>query len=398
METPEIVAPAGDWTMLRAAVKAGANAVYFGLDSLNMRMNARNFSLKEIPKLISFCHENDVDTHLTLNSIMFDNEMNKIEKILSVAGKSGIDMIICWDMAVIRKALVHDIPICLSTQASVSNPESAKFFKELGVKRIVPARECSLKDIRKIKKTGIEVEIFVHGAMCVSISGRCFMSHHLYGKSANRGECMQPCRYEYKIVDKEAGKELVVENNRIMSPKDLCTIEFFDKIIETGADAFKIEGRKRSPEYVYTATSCYRKALDFYKKKQLTSTKKKELLKELNTVFNRGFSNGFYLGKPSNLDIANTGKSNASMKKSLVGRVINSNNRETLIKMDSQEIIKGELISIQGPETGVVMHVIDNMKICNRESDIAKKADIVHIELKEDVNKDDNVFVIRRVE
>lgn len=382
--------------MLRAAVKSGADAVYFGTDSLNMRMNAKNFSMKDIPRVVKFCHDNNVKTHLTLNSIMFSNEMKKIDSILDTAYKSGVDMVICWDMAVLRKALQTNIPICLSTQASVSNPESAKFFKDLGVQRIVPARECTLKQVKEIKKTGVEVEIFVHGAMCVSISGRCFMSHHLYGKSANRGECMQPCRYEYNITDIQQGKQFVIENNRIMSPKDLCTIEFFDKIIETGADAFKIEGRKRSPEYVLTATACYRKALDLYNKKQLTSAKKKNLLKEINTVFNRGFSSGFYLGNPSDKDFAKTGISNATTRKILVGRVEKSG-ISVVVKMDSQEINKGELLSIQGPETGVVMHTISNMEINGEVSDTAKKSDFVHIELKENVNKGDSVFVIRKI-
>ncbi|MBI4895309.1 MAG: U32 family peptidase [Candidatus Aenigmarchaeota archaeon] len=393
----EIVSPAGDWTMLRAAVKAGADAVYFGTDSLNMRMNAENFTLADIPKVIEFCHDNSVKTHLALNSIMFNNEMKKIENILEICKKSDLDMVICWDMSVVRKALEYNIPICLSTQASVSNVESAKFFKELGIQRIVPARECSLEDIKKIKKTGVEVEIFIHGAMCVSISGRCFMSHHLYGKSANRGECMQPCRYEYNLIDKQQGKEFVIDGNRIMSPKDLCTIMFFDKLIDTGADAFKIEGRKRSPEYVLTTTTCYRKALDLYRKKQLTSGKKKELLKELNTVFNRGFSNGFYLGKPSDNDFSQTGASSATTRKMLIGKVVNISGKIAVLKIESQEIRKGDLISIQGPQTGVVMHTIDKMKINDKQVELAKKADYITIELEENVNKNDSVFAIKNV-
>ncbi len=393
----DIVSPAGDWTMLRAAVKAGADAVYFGTDSLNMRMNAKNFTLTDIPKVVDFCHDNGVETHLTLNSIMFNNEMKKIDKILEISKKSNLDMVICWDMSVVRKSLEYGIPICLSTQASVSNAESAKFFKDLGIQRIVPARECSIEDIKKIKKTNIEVEIFVHGAMCVSISGRCFMSHHLYGKSANRGECTQPCRYEYNVIDKQQGKEFFIEGNRIMSPKDLCTIMFFDTLIETKADAFKIEGRKRSPEYVLTTTSCYKKALELHKKKHLTLGKKKELLKELNTVFNRGFSNGFYLGKPSDSDFSQIGTSSATTRKMLIGKVVNISGKIAVLKIESQEIRKGDLISIQGPQTGVVMHTIDKMKINDKQVELAKKADYVNIELEETVNKNDSVFVIRSV-
>ena len=394
----ELVAPAGDWTMLRAGVNAGADAVYFGLKELNMRMAANNFLISDLKKITSFCHKNNVKTHLALNSIIFNDDLKKLDRVLAAAKKSKIDMIICWDMAAVEKVIKMDMNVCLSTQASVSNSESAKFFKRIGVKRIVPARECSLEQIKQIKKTGIELEVFVHGAMCVSISGRCFLSHYLYGKSANRGECMQPCRYEYNVIDKEKNKELILGNNYVMSPKDLCTIMFIDQLIDNGIDAFKIEGRKRSPEYVRVVTECYKQAIELHKNDILTDDAKLKLLEKLKSVFNREFSTGFYLKPPNEDDFTNTGGSSATTRKVYIGKVVNVKKKTVLIKIESECLKKGDTISIQGPDTGVMIQKIDEIHVNNKLVKIASKSEIAYIYLDSIVNKNDKVYLIRSVD
>src|SRR3989344_6053661 len=325
MKKPELMSPVGNWEMLKAAVDAGADAVYFGIKNLNMRVNAKNFTVDDLKKITEFCHKNNVKTYLTLNIIVYENELKDVEVVLKAAKQANIDMIICWDLSVIKKAKESGLEVCISTQASISNSSSANFYKELGAKRIVLARECTLDQIKEIRsKINLEIETFIHGAKCISISGRCFLSHHLFNKSANRGECMQPCRRKYLIYDKEeSGNSMLLGEDYVMSAKDLCTISFIDKLIEAGIDSFKIEGRKRSPEYVFTLTKVYREAIDSYFKNELTEHKKQQLFDELKTVFNRGFSSGFYFGKPSSEDFAETRGSLATMKKIFIGKITN---------------------------------------------------------------------------
>ena len=270
----ELLAPAGSFPSLIAAVNAGADAVYFGLqEGMNMRANAKNFSIKDLPKVVEICKPRNVKKYLTLNTIVYDNELGKVEKLIKNA-KKYVDAIICWDLSVIQLCKKHKIPFHISTQASISNVEAAKFYKKLGAERIILARELNIKQIAKIAKI-IPVEVFVHGAMCVSVSGRCFTSQFLFGKSANRGECLQPCRRAYVVRD-EDGNELKLENNTVMSAKDLCSLEFIEQLKKAEVKAFKIEGRNREPEYVSTVTHVYRKALD----KKLTGVEIKESIKQ----------------------------------------------------------------------------------------------------------------------
>ena len=207
---PELMSPAGSKTMLTAVVNAGADAVYFGVEKLNMRAKASNFKVENLPELVSFCRERNVRTYLTLNTIIYEEELNELREIILEAKKAGIDRIICWDLSVVQLCKETGIPFCISTQGSVSNSLAAKFYKDLGAKRIVMARECSLEDIKKVRAlTDLEMEVFVHGAMCIAVSGRCFMSHQLFDKSANRGECIQPCRREYEVYDPTIGKSMI---------------------------------------------------------------------------------------------------------------------------------------------------------------------------------------------
>ncbi len=394
---PELLAPAGDWRMLVTAIKAGADAVYFGVDKLNMRATAKNFTLEELPEIVKYCHENKVDAHLTLNTIVFDEELKELDIILPKAKEAGIDLVICWDMSVIEKAIEYDIPFCVSTQASVSNSGAVKMYQRLGAKRIVLAREVTLEKIKEIKSsTNVEIEAFVHGAMCVAVSGRCFMSHEVFDKSANRGECLQPCRYEYEITAKQGGKTFILGEDYVMSPEDLCTIEFIDQLIEAGIDSFKIEGRKRAPEYIAKVVSTYRKAIDDYFAGELTEKKKSEMWNELRKVYNRGFSPGFYFGKPSGEHFTKSPNSQATTKKQYVGKVINYFGKSNIahILLEAGELKKGDEIYIIGNSTGVVELKIDKMMKDEVFIEKGEKKDEITFYCKEKLRPRDQIYKI----
>ena len=394
---PELLSPVGNFTMLHAAINAGADAVFFSTDKLNMRQAANNFKLGDLQKVTSICHKNKVKAYLTLNSIIYDHELRLLEKITLAAKKAKVDAIICWDRSVVEAAKKAKIPIHLSTQASVSNAASAaSYMKEYGVKRIVLARECSLKDIISIKKKlpKLEIETFCHGAMCISISGRCFMSQSTFGKSANRGECLQNCRREYTIKDKDREFELKVGSNYVMSPNDLCTLPFIDQLLDAKISSFKIEGRNRSPEYVKVVTESYRKAIDAHFEGKLTKKLKTQLVKKLKTVYNRGFSSGFFLGKPIN-EWANNYGSKATRKKQYIGKVTNFYSKVGVaeIKIDSGSLKVGQSIMIQGHKTGVVEEKITSIEVDKKKIQTAKKPESVGIKIKSKVRENDQVYV-----
>ncbi|OGU70702.1 MAG: protease [Ignavibacteria bacterium RBG_16_34_14] len=403
---PELMSPAGDRTMLTAVVKAGANAVYFGVDKLNMRNKAANFKIDELHEAVSFCKKHNVKTYLTLNTIVFEEELDKVDEIISAAKKSGVDRIICWDLAVAEKCKKHKIPFCISTQASVSNSLSANFYKSIGASRIVLARECSLEEIKKIRKnTDLETEAFIHGAMCVAVSGRCFMSHHLFGKSANRGDCIQPCRREYEVYDLPAGRQgpiikrsMLIGEDYVLSAKDLCTIEFIDELIAAGINSFKIEGRKRSSEYAAKVTSVYRRAIDLYFEGKLTAEAKKNFLKELEEVYNRGFSSGFYFGKPSSEDYADIYGSKATTKKEYIGKVLNYYKRSKIvyIKLETGKLKLDDNIMIIGPTSGVVNLQLEKILIEEENVNQADRGDKITFPCPDLVRHNDTVYLISR--
>ena len=396
---PELMAPAGNRTMLMAVVKSGADAVYFGVDKLNMRAKANNFKLNELEEITSFCRKNEVKTYLTLNSIVLEDEIEELDEIVSAAKKNGVDGIICWDLSVIQKCKEYEIPFCISTQASISNSLGVDFYQKLGAVRVVLARECFLEEIKKIReRTDIEIEAFVHGAMCVAVSGRCFMSHHLFGKSANQGECIQPCRREYEIYDKTIDKSLLIGEDYVLSPNDLCTIEFIDKLIEAGINSFKIEGRKRSPEYAAKVVSVYRRAIDLYFQKQLTENIKKDFLRELKSVYNRGFSSGFYFGKPSSVDYADIYGSKATSKKVFTGKVLNyyQKAQAAYIRIDSGCLKTNDEILIIGPTTGVVNLKLENILKDDIKVNIVGKGDKITFICDTLIRPNDNVYLISK--
>ncbi|MDP3684247.1 MAG: U32 family peptidase, partial [Ignavibacteria bacterium] len=393
-------APAGDWTMLRTAVNNGANAVYFGVDKLNMRAKAKNFILDELNEIVSFCKEHNVKTYLTLNTILFEEELEELDEIIPAVKKAGVDMVICWDFGIIEKCNQYEMPFAVSTQASISNSSSAKTFERLGAKRIVLARECSLAEIKKIRaNTDLEIEVFVHGAMCVAVSGRCFMSHEIFGQSANRGECVQPCRREYKIYDGTKDTSLLLGEDYVMSAKDLCTIEFLDQLIESGINSFKIEGRKRSPEYVAKVVSVYRQAIDLYFEKKLTDEVKQKFLADLTSVYNRGFSTGFYFDKPDGKDIINAHGSVATTRKEYVGKVLNYYKTPQIvhIAIETGSLKIGDTVLFIGETTGVIESTV--AKILNEEVEVneAQKGDKVTFNCESLVRPRDKVYLIKNV-
>lgn len=395
---PELVSPAGDWASLHSAIEAGADAVYFGIKELNMRLNADNFDRLEIGKVISLLHKNGRKGYLALNIIAYEKEMQKIKKVLRIAKDAGIDALIAWDMGIIQLANELKIPVHLSTQASVSNFLSVKFYSNLGVKRIVLARECALTDIKeicaKIKKQEIDcsVEVFIHGAMCVSIAGRCLFSQHLFNKSANRGECFQPCRREFLIKDKVKGDEYVLGEDYVLGAKELCTIDFLDRLIESGASAFKIEGRMRSPEYVQVVTSSYRKAIDAYFKGKLNLALKKLLRKKLETVFNRGFETGFYLRKPYSVGSPLELRGHERL---FIGEITNFYNRigvaEVLLRNSGVSI--GDELLIYGKTTAAFFSRVSELQINHQAVKKAIKGDLVGIKLGSSAKPNDKVFL-----
>jgi len=404
---PELMAPAGDWTMLRTAVNAGADAVYFGVDKFNMRAKAKNFALKDLPGIVEFCKENNVKTYLTINTIVFEEEIPELEELIIAAKNAGIDRVICWDLSVAELCSQHDYPFCISTQGSVSNSLAAFVYKKLGAVRIVLARECSLEGIKKIREnTDLEIETFIHGAMCIAVSGRCFMSHHMFGQSANRGECVQTCRREFEIYDSASDKSLIMGEDYVMSPNDLCTIEFIDKLIEAGIDSFKIEGRKRSPEYVAKTVSVYRRAIDLYFSRgdgfpegKLTDKNKKDLLKELKQVYNRGFSSGFYFDVPSSEDYANIHGSKATKKKEYLGKVLNyfQKAKTAHILIESGWLNKNDDLLIIGETTGVVEIKVTSFLRNNESATSAEKGDEITFVVDDLVRPRDKVYLFKDV-
>lgn len=413
MVKPELMAPAGDFVSLKAAIDAGADAIYFGVESMNMRSNAKNFSIDDIFEITGICHENNVKAYIALNTIIFDRELTFASEIIKQSKIAKIDAVICWDFSIISMLEEAGLEVFISTQMSVANSQSIIFFyKNFNIKRFVLARECTLSDIIEIKKNlveqlkedanKIEIEVFAHGAMCVSVSGRCFMSQFHFNKSANRGECKQPCRREYTITDERDGKSYILGSGHVMSPKDLCTMPFLEKILQADIDSLKIEGRGRSPEYVYTTISCYRKAIDYYfenKDKPDFESKynklKKDLYEELDSVFNRGFSPGFFLGKPINEWTGGNG-SKSTHKKVQIGYVTNFYKKPMVveIKVEGAEFEKGQELMFQGKKTGVINLIARSIEVEHNEIQIAKQGTFVGVKVDSEVRRNDKVFKI----
>jgi len=400
MKKTELLAPAGDWSCLKTAVENGADAVYFGIKNMNMRDNAGNFEINELPVVMRYLKEHSVRGYLTLNTIYYNSELEKVEEVVSDAKNAGVDAIICWDMAVFRLAKEAGIPIHLSTQASVSNYQAFRFYAELGAERIILARECSLTDIadvsRQAERDGLhcEIETFVHGAMCVSVSGRCFLSEETFGKSANRGQCIQPCRRLYRITDVEdEDNAYILGHNYVLSPKDLCSIEILPRLIDAGIRSFKIEGRIRPPEYVKTTVSCYRTAMDAIDAGEYTAELGAMLKEELAKTYNRGFSEGFYKGLHPDWI---SGGPATKASKCYCGEVVNYYAKiqvaECAIRAGGLTI--GDKILIYGKKTPAHYSVIEEIQIHHQSVPSVGKGENCGIKIPVPVRPGDKLFRI----
>ncbi|MBU4351708.1 MAG: U32 family peptidase [Nanoarchaeota archaeon] len=404
----ELMCPAGSFEALRAAIKAGADSVYFGVGNLHMRSVAAKFKVDDLKEIVDICNEANVKSYLTLNAVMYDEDLGAMKKLCDLAKENEVTAIIASDLAVIQYANSIGLEVHMSTQTNISNIEAVKFYSKFA-EVIVLARELSLEQIKnicdKIKEDNIKgpkgelvkIEVFVHGALCVSISGKCYMSLATYGKSANRGACIQNCRRKYRVTDDETGKELIVDNQYVMSPKDLCTIQIIDKLIEAGINVFKIEGRARGEEYVYLVTKVYKEAIEAAENKTYTKDKIENWIKELRSVFNRGFwMDGYYLGNKLG-EWSNVYGSKATKEKVEVGKVLNyfEKVKAAHVKILANEINVNDELMISGKKTGIVFTKVE--KILKNDKELAKatKGEDVTIEVLEKVRENDKVFLIK---
>ena len=372
----EIMAPAGNFECLHAAIQGGADSVYFGVERLNMRSHsANNFRMSDLKEICSICREHGVKSYLTLNIVLYNDDLEDMRQTLDAAREAGITAVIASDMAAILYAREIGLEVHISTQLSVSNFEALKFYSRYA-DVIVLARELNLHQVKEIKERireegikgpsgrPVEIEMFAHGALCMAISGKCYLSLHEYGASANRGSCYQICRRGYEVTDLETGNRLVVDNKYIMSPKDLCTIEFMDKIIDAGVTVFKIEGRARSAEYVKRTASCYRRAADAVCDGRYSPELAAELKQELSEVFNRGFWDGYYQGARLG-EWSEVYGSKATRKKVYSGKITNWFGKIGVaeILVESAPLKTGDRILVMGPSTGVVEMNVSEIRV-----------------------------------
>ncbi len=401
----ELMAPVGSYESLMAAIQGGANAVYFGVEKLNMRSKSSfNFTLSDLRKIAGIASSHNLKTYLALNTILYDEDLISMREIMDAAKEANITAIIVSDQSVLQYGRSKGIEIHLSTQLNISNAESLSFYSPYA-DVVVLARELTLDKIeginRAIKENSImgpsgrlmRTELFIHGAMCMAISGKCYLSLHQYGHSANRGECIQVCRREYIVTEKETGKELLIDNQYIMSPKDLCTISFLDKILASGVTVLKIEGRARSPEYVKTTTQCYHEAIQACVEGTFTPEKIADWNTRLARVFNRGFWDGYYLGQPLG-EWSNVYGSKATRKKTYVGKVRNYFARSGIAEIlaETGTLARGDEILITGPTTGVIEMIVEDLRIHENPSSDIVKGDLFTIPVKEPVRRSDKVY------
>jgi putative protease len=404
-EEIEIMAPAGSYDSLMAAIQGGADSVYFGAEQLNMRAaSSNNFTIEDLQKIASICKKNGLKSYLTVNVVVFDNEIPQVKKIIDAAVESGISAIIASDQSVINYAFSSGIEVHLSTQLNITNIETIKFYSQWADVAVL-ARELNLDQIRYINDaikeqniTGpkgalMKIEMFAHGALCMAISGKCYLSLHENNKSANRGECHQTCRKSYIVTDKESGYKLEIDNEYIMSPKDLCTIGFLDKMLNAGVQILKIEGRARSAEYVKVVSSCYDEAVRTFFDGTYTREKIDDWIKRLSTVFNRGFWDGYYLGQKMGEWTTSYGSS-ATKRKLYLGKITNYFTRINVaeIKLENGDLTRGETILITGPTTGIIEFTVGEIRVDLQETDKAHKGESCSVKISDFLRRSDKVY------
>ncbi|VAW22669.1 Collagenase precursor [hydrothermal vent metagenome] len=403
----EIMAPAGSYESLMAAIQGGAGSVYFGVEHLNMRArSSNNFSLDDLKRIAGIALQNNIKTYLTLNVEIFDTETGLMHQVVTAAKEAGVSAVIASDISVIQYARSIGLEVHISTQVNITNIEAVRFYAHFA-DVVVLAREMNLgrvyeicSEIEKQQIKGpsgnlIRVEMFVHGALCMAISGKCYLSLHEMNSSANRGSCMQTCRRAYTVTDKETNAELEVDNEYIMSPKDLKTIHFLNKILDAGVSVLKIEGRARSPEYVKTTVECYREAVEAYFGNSFSQEKIDNWDSRLKTVFNRGFWDGYYLGQRLGEWSSNYG-SRATRRKLYIGKGTNyfSKLQVAEFKLETNSLRVGDEIIVTGPTTGVIQQKVKEIRVDMESVEEAKKGERFSIHIKDKIRRSDKLFKI----
>lgn len=403
----EIMAPAGSYASLHAAIQGGANSVYFGIGHLNMRsQSSQNFTLDDLAEITKICRKDNIRTYLTLNTVIFDHELEQMKQLVVAAKKHGITAIIASDQAVIQYAHQVGIEIHMSTQANITNTEAVKYYAQFA-DVMVTARELQIEQVKAITQaikeqqikgpSGelVQIEIFAHGALCMAVSGKCYLSLDNLNSSANRGACLQPCRRKYIVKDKDSDLELEIDNEYIMSPKDLKTVAFLDQILDAGVRVLKLEGRGRSPEYVKTVAQVYRQAVDAYFEGNYTQENIDRWNAELSGVYNRGFWDGYYMGKKLGEWTENYGNQ-ATTRKMYVGLVTNYFSKIGVaeIKIESHQLSVGENIMIIGPTTGVYEDEIGELRLDLTGVEKVKKGDLCSLPVKSLVRRGDKLYKI----
>lgn len=406
-EDVEIMAPVGSYESLMAAIDAGAGSVYFGVEQLNMRSrSSNNFTLDDLKQIAEIAHSHGVKNYLTVNVVVFNHEIGQLHQIIDAAKEAGISAIIASDISAIMYARQIGVEVHISTQVNITNIEAVKFYAQFA-DVVVLAREMTLDrvaeisiQIREQNITGpsgklVRLEMFIHGALCMATSGKCYLSLHEMNQSANRGSCMQICRRAYLVTDKDTGAELEIDNDYIMSPKDLKTIHFLNKLLDAGVSVLKIEGRARSAEYVHTVVECYREAVQAYFDDTFDEEKIADWDARLATVFNRGFWDGYYMGQRLGEWSANYGSA-ATKRKIYIGKGLNyfSNLKVAEFKLETGPLQVGDEIYVTGPTTGLIKTVVSEIQLDRKPVDLAPKGSYISIPLEEKIRKSDKLYKI----
>lgn len=401
----EIMAPVGSYESLAAAIQAGANSIYFGVENLNMRSHsANNFTIGDLHRIVGICKEHGLKSYLTVNTIIYDTELDLMRSIVDAAAEAGLTAIIACDLSVLQYARSKGVEVHASTQLNITNIEAVRFFsqfcdvvvtaRELNLDQVAAiARAISEQNIRGPKGELVQIEVFAHGALCMAISGKCYLSLHQYGRSANRGQCFQPCRRGYEVTDCETGQQLLIDDKYIMSPKDLCTLPFLDRVLRAGVRVLKIEGRARGAEYVKTVVESYRRAIDAICDGTFSQQIIDEQVNRLKTVFNRGFWDGYYLGRRLG-EWSGVYGSKATKRKEYVGRCTNFFTKLNVaeITLESGALHTGDQLLIMGETTGVYEHTISEMRVDLKPVGEAVKGQALSIAVTDIVRRGDRVY------
>ncbi|MBN8687016.1 MAG: U32 family peptidase [Chitinophagales bacterium] len=406
-EKVELLAPAGSFDSLQAAINAGADAIYFGVEQLNMRTrSAQSFHISDIKTISTLCKKAGLKAYITLNTVMYEHDMQLLKAVLKEVKKQKIDAVIAADYAVIDFCSQMEIPLHISTQANISNVESVKFFSRYADVMVL-ARELTLKQVaeisteiqrKKIKGPSgkpVKLEMFVHGALCMAVSGKCYMSLHTQNASANRGACVQNCRRPYTVTDTETGEQLEIDNEYIMSPKDLCTIDILDQVLESGVDVLKIEGRTKGADYVQVVTQCYRAALDAIQEGTYTQEKAQAWKEEMMKVYNRGFWEGYYLGRKLGEWTPQPGSA-ATEKKVYIGKGSKYYPKIAIGEfiLESGNLKVGDTLMVTGPKCGMVREKLDTLMVNGEPAQEAVKGDKITMKFNTKVTPSDKLYKI----